>query len=151
MTYSISLTPIEPDVTALVYRAERYFSSLVGERLNLVAEWVSEIAGARSAALVGCDHQGERIVGAAALRPGVEVIDTSRRLEGRRVLLVAGALAGPIALEQTAVVLRSLGAVEVHCAWIAGWTGEIGAADSSVCFDSQEDRGVEQPMPSQRR
>lgn len=135
MTYSIALNTHEQDVTALVYRAERYLASLVGCRLALVASWVSDVADAHSADLVSCDRQGERIVGAAAVTLGIHVVDTSRRLDGRRVVLVGGALAGPIGMEHTAMTLRSLGAAEVHCAWVTGWAGEINAANSSTRFD----------------
>lgn len=137
MVESISLMPSTRDITGLVYRAERYFASLVGERLHEVSSWVTSVADAHTAELMGCDKQGERIVGAAAINPGVRVVDTSRRLDGRRVVLVAGALAGPIGLERATCTLRALGATEVHCAWVTGWAGVVGAADTSRSFDAE--------------
>lgn len=134
MTHSISIDSHDHNLTGLVYWAERYFNSLVGSRLAQVASWAAYLAELHSAELLACDRQGERIVGAATVQSELRAVDTTRRLDGQRIVLVAGALAGPVSLEQSTMILRSLGASEVHCAWADGWSGEIGAADSSTRF-----------------
>jgi hypothetical protein len=54
---------------------------------------------------------------------------------------VAGAIAGQFGLAQAAFLARSMGASEVHCAYIGGWEGDIPGCDSVRIFSREQPTG----------
>ena len=105
-----------------VYDSQSRISQLTKSQLNVAAEVVNSWASRESLVLHAIDPTGERILGTvqSSYSTHASFIDMTRRLDGQRILLVTGAIAGPAGLIQSAYICRSLGASEVHAAVLEG-------------------------------
>jgi len=126
------------DAVSLLYTAQRHAGALVGRKLVEAADWVSSLAVSKNWSILSCDCSGERILGAAATKDSVDIIDSSRRFDGRDVLLVAGMVAGPAGLARSARIARSKGATSVHCAYLGGWEGVVAGVESTHIFAANQ-------------
>lgn len=98
-----------------VLTAQTANSTLRGDDLRTAGREVAALAVRNGAALLAVDDAGERIVGAALLADDrARPVDSSRRLDGESVLLVAGHIAGTAGVALKADMARSLGASHVH-------------------------------------
>jgi hypothetical protein len=113
-------------------KAQSFNAQLSGAVLIDVVQAVVRIATNHRAWMVATDAYAERIIGTAlALRPTeCQAADRTSRLDGKTVLLVSGAIAGPVGLLEAAALVRSLGASQVHAAVLGGWPDEIQGCDS---------------------
>lgn len=87
---------------------------LAGDELRLAATAVAACAATEGLLVASADDTGERIIGAALALAELNLLDRTRRADGRAVLLVAGHIAGPYDVERTAAMLRSLGAAHIR-------------------------------------
>lgn len=128
----MSVSSSSPDPLVRLYLAQRHEGTFGGSELLQAARSVARIAANRHLRLMACDRSGERIVGTASALTSCGLVDTSSRLDGVAVLLVAGLLAGPVGLAQQAKTARSLGAREVHAVFLGGWEHPIEGCDSTT-------------------
>jgi len=113
-------------------RALRINASMTAASLVSAAHEAWDQATEQGAVLLATDVVGERILG-AGLVLGLDddvVADRHSRLDGQRVIMLAGAQAGPIGLSDAAKVARSLGASAVEAAVVGGWPCSIAGCDS---------------------
>ena len=97
-----------------VCEAQTRNSTLASKELRGAARTLAALATDGGWALLAVDGAGERLIGAALVADeGVRVVDTSRRLDGLPVLLVAGHIAGPTGIAMKASLALSLGATRV--------------------------------------
>lgn len=101
-------------------------STLRDDSLREAASRLAKIATNEDLQLMPVDETGDRLIGAAlVVFSGLTLVDVSRRLDGRRILLVAGHLAGAVGVSLKATVALSLGADHVEAASLGGWEGGI--------------------------
>jgi hypothetical protein len=105
-------------------------SRLLGSALASVAAQLTRAANALGAVVYSVDDQGARILGAALVHGHLQEADPWARLDGRVLLLVSGAVAGPVGISEAARRARSLGAVQVHAAIVDGYPERIVGCDS---------------------
>ncbi|TPG17162.1 hypothetical protein [Pedococcus bigeumensis] len=103
---------------------------LSGSALSRIATQVSRTALELGAVLRSVDAYGERIIGAALAKGDAQVVDPWSRMDGIVVLLVSGAVAGPVGISETALRARSMGAVAVHAAIVDGYPEPIVGCDT---------------------
>lgn len=109
-----------------VCAAQSRNSTLSDEPLRGAASRLARIAITERMHLMPVDQTGDRLVGAAlAAHDGLALVDASFRLDGQKILLVAGHLAGSIGVSLRATVARKLGAVHVEAASLGGWADHI--------------------------
>jgi hypothetical protein len=105
---------------------------LTGSELRRIAGEVAALAERLDAVVVPADNIGDRIIGAALAlhddrcRPMLQ----NSRAQDLHVLLVSGAVAGPVGLTQGVHRMRSLGAQSVHLAVLGEPPAEIDGCDS---------------------
>jgi hypothetical protein len=136
------------DAITLLYAAQRHAGSFGGEELRAAAEYAARLSCQNGWRLLAADASGERIVGTATIVGNCHVADTTRRQDGASILLVAGAIAGQYGLARAAFLARSMGASEVHCAYIGGWKGDIPGCDSVRIITRDQPTGQIQPANS---
>lgn len=123
------------NLLAGVLHAQTRNSLLTGNELLFAARAVLEILQEREATAVPGDSVGDRILGAAlGLDPSLPLVDRSVRLDGRRILLVAGHISGDAAVSARAQSARALGAVHVQAALLSHWTSPIAGCDAVWCI-----------------
>lgn len=89
-------------------------STLSGEDLRAAAQNLAALATRSRRILLAVDEPGERLIGAALMiDERLRAADTSRRLDGLSLLLVAGHIAGTTGISIKAGIARSLGASSV--------------------------------------
>lgn len=115
------------DMLSRLMTVQRRNASLAGSDLAGAASAVARLASKHGAVVLAADSAGDRIIGAAlAAQPnGVVAADRTARLTGQAVLVVSGAVAGPVGLTQVATRLRSLGASVLHA-------GVLDGADAAI-------------------
>lgn len=132
-----------------VYLAQRYAGVLGGITLERAARSAASVAQCGRWELVAADSSGERILGVASLVGGA-IADTSRRLDGKKLLVVAGRIAGPYGIAQAAWIARGAGALEVHAAHLGGWEGPIDGCDSVQNLECLVDKVAASGSPTMR-
>lgn len=118
------------DAITLLYAAQRHAGTFGGEDLVTAAEAARRLALDNGWHVIAADSSGERIVGTISTLGECSIVDTSRRQDGLDVLVVAGMIAGPYSVSETAARSRSMGAITVHCFYIGGWPGEMPGCDT---------------------
>ena len=118
------------DLIASIYAAQRHAGSFRGDALLAAAEAAGRLAIDNGWLLIAADSSGERIVGTATTVVECALVDTSRRLDDVDVLVVAGMIAGPYGVLETAARSRSMGARAVHCFYVGGWSGDLDGVDT---------------------
>jgi len=115
-------------------------SALVGDALMEAAKEVVAVARSKQAVVIPTDAASERLIGVAlATMPKMfRLADRTRRFDGDTVLLVAGALAGPVGLLEQAAVAARLGAAHVHAAVFCGWADPIVGCESVTGFGASD-------------
>lgn len=126
------------DAIDLLYAVQSYAGSFGGQDLLAAAEHAAQLSSLNGWRLLAADSSGERIVGVASTLGECYLADTAWRHDGVAILLVAGAIAGQFGLARAAWIARSMGASEVHCAYIGGWEGGIPGCDSVQLFPRNE-------------
>jgi hypothetical protein len=127
LTYMSSLD----QVMHRLYAAQTHNATLAGAELLNAAGAAADLAVRHGGRLLAADDTGERILGAALVLPNpCEPVNTSQRLDGQTVVLISGAVAGPVGLTQAVARLRSMGAARVHIGVLDGW--ECGVAGSDT-------------------
>ncbi|MFF2389384.1 hypothetical protein [Agromyces sp. NPDC058104] len=124
------------EVQARLYAAQRHAATLGGDELKSAAAAAGALAQSGEMELVAADSAGERIVGAASLLYDCIIADTTRRHDGRVLLIVAGMIAGPHGIARTAEIARSAGAAEVHACHLGGWDGPIRGCSTVQLLES---------------
>ncbi|BDD80321.1 hypothetical protein TPB0596_00840 [Tsukamurella pulmonis] len=110
-----------------VLEAQTRNARLRGDDLRRVGEVIAAHAVKGGVLVSAVDRVSERLVAAASIADGtVLVVDESERLDGQRVLLVAGHCAGPMSIATQASITRALGAMWVEAMYMAvdsgGWS-----------------------------
>jgi hypothetical protein len=113
-----------------VYLAQRHSGSLSGLELRQAASMAANLSVAKGWHLLAADRSGERIIGAALVIEECLIADSSRRYDGKSILLVAGMIAGPFGITQASAIARSSGAENVHAMYLGGWAGDVPDCDS---------------------
>lgn len=113
-------------------RALAINAGLDAASLTAAAHEAWNMAADNSAVLIATDAVGERILGAGVVLGFGEHLVASRhsRLDGRHVVLIAGAQAGPAGVSEAALVARRLGAAAVDAALVGGWAGAISGCNN---------------------
>lgn len=115
-----------------VYRAQTKNSALAGPSLSAVAQHVVDQSQRGEWYLLAVDRTGERIIGAAlSLDSDLKTVDTSARLDGLHVLLVAGYVAGNVAIDFKIELAIRLGATQVRPVFL---TDDVDSNTSSLCL-----------------
>ena len=118
------------DLLGAILDAKERNSTLAHSDLRHAARATAKVAYERGLELVACDQAGERVIGAAlGLDDRIVAADRSRRLDGLRVLLVSGRVAGSAGIAQQARLIRNLGADTVEVAVLDGWGEPILGCD----------------------
>ncbi|GJO16031.1 hypothetical protein NJB1507_03250 [Mycobacterium marinum] len=121
-----------------ILTAQSANSALCGDDLRNAGREVAALALRGGDELLAVDDAGERIIGAALLADdGVRAVDTSRRLDNRSVLLVAGHVAGTTGVASKADLARSLGAAHVRAAFLSEEGVRIDGCDAVVPLTSR--------------
>lgn len=106
--------------------AQTQNSTLANDNLREAAELLGSVAIREELRLMPVDETGDRLIGAAlATRADLLLVDSSRRLDGEHVLLVAGHLAGAMGVALKASLAQTLGATRIEAAALGGWPGGI--------------------------
>jgi hypothetical protein len=131
---SATLAHMAATLLAGVIEAQTRNSLLAGDCLIGAARSVAELIRNRRLVGLASDAAGERIPGAALLLfPDLPMVDRSRRLEGLRLLLVAGHISGDAAVSTRAHSARALGAASVEAAILSQWGETIEGCESVWC------------------
>ena len=120
-----------------VLEAQTQNARLRGEDLRRAGEFIAAHAVKAGLAVSAVDRTSERLVAAASIADGnVLVVDESERLDGQRVLLVAGHCAGPMGIAAQASIARALGATWVEAMYVAVDPGDwsIPGVDALACL-----------------
>ncbi|MDY7528139.1 MULTISPECIES: hypothetical protein [unclassified Cryobacterium] len=136
------------DAIALLYAAQRHAGTFGGADLLAAAQSAWRLANENGWAIIAADSSGERIVGTATTIGECSTVDTSRRQDGLDVLVIAGMIAGPYGLMETAARSRFMGAKTVHCFYVSGWSGDIPGCDTVhrlITESIWEDESLSQP------
>jgi hypothetical protein len=151
LTYMTS----QPDTVAGhdVASAHLRNATLAGQELTSAAATVTLLARRYRAAVLAADGAGDRIIGAAlATAPtGLTAANTTARLDGQTILVVSGAMAGPVTLLQVAARLRSLGACAVHAAVLDGWPQPLVGYDTVEALATDATVAAGRPTARRRR
>lgn len=116
----------DQDFLSQVYSAQTLNSTLANEDLREAAESLIDVAVGEAWRLMPVDEAGDRLIGAALVtRFDLSLVDASRRLDGQRVLLVTGHLAGAVGVALKATLAHALGATRVDAAVLGGWAEGI--------------------------
>lgn len=109
-----------------VCSAQSRNSTLADASLRGAASRLAKIAIAEDMLLMPADETGDRLIGAALVaHNGLALVDASRRLDGQKILLVAGHLAGAVGVSLRATVALKLGAEHIEAASLGGWANGI--------------------------
>lgn len=110
---------MRPNPFEQVLIAQTRNSALSGANLRAAGVALARVARSECLSLLSADGSGERIIGSAVSQDdGLPLVDSSRRLDGMDVLLVAGFQAGTAGLTEKARLCRSLGARRVDAAFL---------------------------------
>lgn len=122
---------VATNLLAGVLEAQTRNSLLAGDELLSAARALVELHRTRIAVSMPSDSVGDRILGAALLlEPSLPLADRSLRLDGCRVLLVAGYISGEASVSARARSVRALGAVQVEAALLSRWADSIDGCDA---------------------
>lgn len=114
------------NLLAQILGAQTRNSTFTGPELSTAAHSLVSLLADNSRWVMSVDPAGERIIGAALSLGGhFNLIDRSRRIDGRTVLLVSGHMAGDATLTTRAAYARALGAANVEVATLGEWTRAI--------------------------
>jgi hypothetical protein len=146
------MTAVDDMLTRLM-AVQRRNASLTGPDLAAAASAVARLAREHRAVVLAADGTGDRIVGAALAAHSNDVVaaDTTARLSDQVVLVVSGAVAGPVGLSQVAARLRSLGASALHAGVLDGADQAISGYATVEPLTAQADSAVRRERRSQRR
>jgi hypothetical protein len=132
------------DTIQQLAQAQTRNALLEGDELATAAATTADVASRRHATLIAGDGAGERIIGAAIALNAKECkpADLTRRFDGQTLLLISGAIVGPVGLAQTAARLRSLGAQAVHVGVLGGWSEPIPGVETITTLGAARGRSA---------
>lgn len=127
----------ERTVLSQVLLATERNSVLAGQELRQAARALTLRVATDELSVLGVGEAGERIIGAALVDHALHLVDRSRRVDGRSILIVSGYMAGPYDIASMATALWSMGAAHVHAALIGPDLGPIPGCETVTSLDQR--------------